>query len=79
MNTFLLGVLTTTLLLIVCLLTVYWIVGAWRSARQRRWNDFCYSLSILLIMWSGLDLILGIGAVLAVMWIHSYIERRENF
>jgi hypothetical protein len=79
MNDLLSGILHGISLLLVLGLTLYWITAAVGSARRRRWNDFFYSLSILLIMWSGLDLILGIVAVLAVMWIHWYIAQRENF
>jgi hypothetical protein len=64
--------------LLVLGLSFYWVVGAMRSALVRKWNDFCYSLSILLIMWSGLDLAQGIVAVFAVMWAHWYIAKRES-
>lgn len=73
------GVLHLISLLLVLGLTAYWVIMIVGSARRKRWNDFCYALSILLIMWSGLDLITGIVAVLAVMWIHWYIAQRENF
>lgn len=73
---FLLAVLVGVLLVIA--LFLYWIVRVIVSARKRKWNDFFYSLSILLIMCSGIGFWPAMVLTLVVIGVHSMIASRED-
>ena len=71
------GVMSWLSLLLVVGLTLYWVTQVVGSARKRKWNDCCYALSILLIMWSGLDLYTVIVALLAVIGVYWWCDQKE--
>ena len=64
-------------LLLVVGLTLYWVTQVVGSLWKRKWNDCCYALSILLIMWSGLDLYTAIVALLAVIGVYWWCDQIE--
>ena len=71
------GILLGIWRVIVIVLSFHWLLSAAVSGILRRWNDCLYALSILCIMWSGLDLPSGIVCVSAAVWIHAWVARRE--
>ena len=64
-------------LILVVGLTLYWVTQVVGSLWKRKWNDFCYALSILWIMWSGLDLYTAIVALLAVIGVYWWCDQIE--
>ena len=71
------GVMSWLSHLLVVGLTFFWVTQVVGSARKRKWNDCCYALSILLIMWSGLDLYTVIVALLAVIGVYWWCDQKE--
>ena len=71
------GVMSWLSLLLAVGLTFFWVTQVVGSARKRKWNDCCYALSILLIMWSGLDLYTAIVALLAVIGVYWWCDQKE--
>ena len=64
-------------LLLVVGLTLYWVTQVVGSLWKWKWNDCCYALSILWIMWSGLDLYTAIVALLAVIGVYWWCDQIE--
>jgi hypothetical protein len=72
------GILLEIWRVVLGVLTLHWLLSAALTAYVGRWNDCLYSLSILCIMWSGLDLLTGIVCVSGAIWVHAAMARREG-